>query len=220
MSNENFGKCAECPLDVDKRICKVKDGFGPNYCSTKNYETVLTEADLKYREERYAEFAKQAAIQEFECYEPIPGSGLYQTQKNPRIVENCDSAKRWGYKRAWAMAFCSGLREEAAAVERIFRNQDSKSCRSSASGCKGQKQMGISEEQKIAPGPDVHESCSIPSPRPYPQRRKDRVHIVLGLCVGHDTMFLKTSRHCVPSWPQDRVTGPQSLAPHLYFRQT
>ena len=43
--------------------------LAPNYCSTKNYADALAKADDKYKENEYAEFAKQASIQESECYE-------------------------------------------------------------------------------------------------------------------------------------------------------
>ena len=29
MSKDNYGKCAECPIEHQKRICSVNDGFGP-----------------------------------------------------------------------------------------------------------------------------------------------------------------------------------------------
>jgi uncharacterized metal-binding protein len=215
MKSEKYGKCAECPLDNDRRICKTNDGFGPDYCSTKNYKEVLAEADLRYREEQYAEFTRQAAIQEFECYESIPGRPGFTRPKNPRIVEIYEFCKKMGYKRL-GLAFCSGLREEAAVVERIFRDQGfdvvSVICKV---GCRDKRQVGLTQDQKIAPEADGHESmCNPIAQALILNKEKTDFNIVLGLCVGHDSMFLKNSEAlCTILAVKDRVTGHNPLAP-------
>lgn len=215
MPDENSGKCAQCPLDAQKRTCLVRGGFGPGYCSTKNYETVLKDADEKYSEEQYSEFARQAARQEFECYERLPGRPDLTRPKNPRMVEIYEFCKKMGYKRL-GLAFCSGLRNEAAVVERILSNQGfevvSVICKV---GGRDKSGIGIPEEEKIYPKEDGHESmCNPIGQAMICNAEKTDFNIVLGLCVGHDSMFLKNSEAmCTILAVKDRVTGHNPLAP-------
>ena len=215
MIKDNYGKCAECPIASNKRICSVNDGVGPNYCSTKNYVDVLAKADEKYKDKQYAEFAKQASIQESECYEQLPDKpGIFRPKK-PRIVEIYEFCHKMGYKRL-GLAFCDGLRSEAAIVESIFKDQGfevvSVICKV---GGRDKELIGVSHKNKINPELDGHESmCNPIGQAEILNNEKTEFNIVLGLCVGHDSMFLKNSEAmCTILAVKDRVTGHNPLSP-------
>ena len=60
--------CASCDLENDKRICMQEDGSGSRGCPTLTKKEVLEEADKEYDLAEIKEFARNASIQEAECY--------------------------------------------------------------------------------------------------------------------------------------------------------
>jgi uncharacterized metal-binding protein len=214
-------RCSRCPTTV----CSPPMGAtralpldkAPAFCPMKNLPAVMSRAFKEYQKPDVKEFARQASIQEFECYENTP---VGRRTRNTRIRELIEFAKKMGYKRL-GLAFCAGLPNEARILTEILENNGfevvSARCKT---GAVPKEKIGIKPEQKIG-GPA---SCE-PMCNPIAQARilnaeKVDLAIMLGLCLGHDTLFLKYCRVPVTVLAvKDRVTGHNPLAA-LYLSST
>ena len=71
MAKEKSGPtiaCASCELAVNERICYREGGRGSKGCPSITRKEVLEEANREYEDPEVLEFARQASIQEAECY--------------------------------------------------------------------------------------------------------------------------------------------------------
>jgi uncharacterized metal-binding protein len=151
--------------------------------------SALIEKQLgKYSETETHEFARQASIQEYECYMRLP-EGL--TTIKPRMLETMEFASKMGYKKL-GMAFCGGLRDEAKTINQILENHGfevvSVCCKV---GAIPKETIGITENQKIA-GPGSFEAmCNPITQAEILNVEETEFNIMVGLCVGHDSLFLQ-----------------------------
>ncbi len=189
----------------------------PDFCPMKNMTDVIGKALAEYNKPEVKEFARLSSIQEFECYENIPDG---RRTKNPRILELIQFARKCGYKKL-GLAFCGGLDSEARLLSEMLENKGfnvvSVRCKVGASP---KESIGIKPEEKIE-GPENWESmCNPIAQAEIINAEKVDLAIMLGLCIGHDTLFIKYCR--VPMTVlavKDRVTGHSPLAP-LYLANT
>jgi len=182
----------------------------PDFCPMKLMPEVIEKAISEYDKPEVKEFARLASLQEFECYENLPdGRGT----KNPRILELIQFAQKCGYKKL-GIAFCGGLANEARLLTDVLENKGfevvSVRCKV---GATPKERIGIKPEEKIR-GPDNWESmCNPITQAEVMNAEKVDLAIMLGLCIGHDTLFIKYCR--VPMTViavKDRVTGHNPLA--------
>ena len=84
-------ECAKC----DKVVCGSEHSQeGPSYCPTRTKAEVINQALREYDKPEIREFARQASIQESECYMNLP-EGL--TTRYPRVEEIVQFARKMGY---------------------------------------------------------------------------------------------------------------------------
>jgi len=183
----------------------------------KLFPELIDKAIMEYDKAEVKEFARLASVQEFECYEQTE-EGL--RTRFPRIEELVQFADKCGYHRL-GIAFCLGLRNEAGMLTDILENKGfeviSVCCKS---GATAKERIGIRPEQKIG-GPERWESMCNPIVQAEVLNAEavDSA-IMLGLCIGHDALFIKYCR--VPMTVlavKDRVTGHNPLAA-LYLSQS
>jgi uncharacterized metal-binding protein len=216
--NEN-PECAKCTRVVCNSKAFLK---GPPNCPTKTKQGVIQQALTEYDDPQTREFARQASIQEFECYMHLP-EGL--TTRYPRVEEIVQFAKKMGYKKL-GIAFCGGLADEAKMLTRILENRGfeviSVCCKA---GAIPKERIGITEEQKIA-GPGAFETmCSPITQAEILNSEGTEFNIAVGLCVGHDSLFFKYAKAPVTVLvAKDRVFGHNPvmglyLAPSFYYRK-
>jgi uncharacterized metal-binding protein len=135
------------------------------------------------------------------------------TPRNPRVEEIIQFAHKMGYKR-FGIAFCSGLKEEAKIATKILENRgfDVVSVCCNAGGI-SKETIGIKEEEKIA-GPGKWETmCSPITQAEILNAEGTEFNIVVGLCVGHDSLFFKYAQ--APTTvlvAKDRVFGHNPAA--------
>jgi uncharacterized metal-binding protein len=214
MSKKSSPQCAKCPVLACCPPIGATEmpppGKAPAFCPMKNMPEVMAAALAEYEKPEVKEFARQASIQEFECYENTPEG---RRTRNTRIAELVQFGKKMGYKKL-GLAFCAGLPNEAKVLTDILESQGFEvvSARCKIGGVPKEK-IGIKPEQKIG-GP----ACCEPMCNPIAQAEvlnaeKVDMAILLGLCLGHDTLFIQ---HCrVPITVlavKDRVTGHNPLA--------
>lgn len=206
--------CAKCA----KVVCDTQySDQGPSNCPTKSKRSAIERTLAEYQKPEVREFARQASIQEFEGYMNLPEG---KTPRNPRVEEVAQFAQKMGYRRI-GIAFCAGLRNEARVLTTILENRGfvvvSVCCKV---GGTPKETIGITEEQKIA-GPGVWETmCSPIVQAEILNAEKTEFNIVVGLCVGHDSLFFKYAQ--APTTvliAKDRVFG-HNPAVGLYLSQS
>jgi uncharacterized metal-binding protein len=106
-----------------------------------------------------------------------------------------------------------GLRQEARAVERVLRAEGfevvSALCKI---GCIPKERLGLGETEKIAIG-EFEAMCNPVAQAFLLNRSGTEFNIVLGLCVGHDALFLRYAEAlCTVLAVKDRVLGHNPLA--------
>jgi uncharacterized metal-binding protein len=212
-------QCAKCTTVVCDSKASLK---GPENCPTKTKQDIIQKALKEYDDPQVREFARQASIQEAECYMNLP-EGL--TTRYPRVEEIAQFAKKMGYKKL-GIAFCLGLKDEAEILTEILENRGfevvSVCCKA---GAIPKERIGLTREQKIK-GPDDFESmCSPISQAKIINEAGTEFNILVGLCVGHDSLFLKYSKAPVTVLvAKDRVFGHNPvmglyLAHSPYYRK-
>ena len=216
-------ECARC----DKVVCGSEHSQeGPSNCPTRTKSEVINRALREYDKPEIREFARQASIQESECYMHLP-EGL--TTRYPRVEETVQFARKMGYKKL-GIAFCDGLRGEAETLNTILerRGFDVVSVCCKAGGIPKER-IGIKDEEKIISkfrGPGNWESmCSPISQAEILNDEGTEFNVLVGLCVGHDSLFFKYSQAPVTVLvAKDRVFGHNPVAglylsPSVYYRK-
>ena len=207
-------QCAKCPFERGKRACNVPGGSYPPFCATANCPETVEEAKAIYGQEDTYRFAAEATRQEGTCAAEVQG---ITRQVKPRIVETVEFCKRMGYHHL-GLAFCGGLHREARVVNEILETNGfrvtSVMCKM---GCVDKSYLGLAEEEKKK-GPGHESMCDNIGQALLLNEAGTEFNIVMGLCVGHDALFLENSRaRCTVLAVKDRVTGHSPLQPvYLY----
>ncbi len=210
MSKETIPECAVC--SVKNRACTTPDGQGPSFCPTQNRKTVVEKANLEYENPAVREFARMASIQEGECYVDRHIKPYVSHPVKPRVQEICEFAKKMGFRKL-GIAFCEGLFREARALSDILKAQGfevvSVVCKV---GATPKESLGIKEEEKILIG-EFEAMCSPIAQAMVLNDAGTDFNIVVGLCVGHDSLFFKYSEAPVTVLvAKDRVLGHNPAA--------
>jgi uncharacterized metal-binding protein len=188
------------------------------FCPMRLKPGVIEKAVAEYDKPEVREFARQASKQEFEGYEQLPG-GL-RKPKNPRILELIQFAEKCGYKKL-GLAFCVGLRSEARTLTEILENHGfevvSVCCKV---GAIAKESIGIKPEEKIGGAENWESMCNPIAQAEILNSEQVDLAVLLGLCVGHDTLFIRYCQRPVTVIAvKDRVTGHNPLAT-LYTSST
>jgi len=204
--------CAKCPFDMADRLCKKEDGKAPPFCPTQNKPELYDKCFEEYEKPDVLEFARQASIQEGDGYGDKDLGYARVKPLKPRIVEIVEFAQRMNYKRL-GFAFCVGLRKEAKIVEKLFSDRGfeiiSVVCKV---GRIPKEQIGLSDDEKITPG-QFETMCNPILQAFVLNDEKTDFNILLGLCVGHDSLFFEyTHAPCTVLAVKDRVLGHNPLA--------
>ena len=203
-------ECAKC--GIKNKICQSPGGQGPAFCPTLHCKEVIGKASAEYAKRDILKFAYKASVQEAECYinRDIKPYVLHPTK--PRVQEVCEFAQKMGYKKL-GVAFCGGLHSEALSLNQILEAQGfevvSVTCKAGGSP---KEQIGIKEEEKIRIG-EFEPMCSPIAQAIILNEEKTEFNILVGLCVGHDSLFLRYSdAYCTVLVAKDRVLGHNPCA--------
>ena len=164
--------CAYCT----KNSCHKRDlENAPKNCPTVNEKDILEEILKKYEEKENYDIAKASAEVVMDNY-----------GGKTRVKEIIDFCKAMGYKKI-GLAFCVGLVKEANIFAKILAKYD---LEVESVICK----LGSVDRENIG----IHD-CDVPMCNPIAQAEflnniNTDFNIVLGLCVGHDTLFFKYSK--------------------------
>lgn len=205
-------ECAKCTTHV----CRSKDHNleGPPGCPTRERASIIKDALHEYEKPEIREFARQASIQEFEGYMQLPEG---RTARNPRVEEVIQFAKKMGYKKL-GVAFCGGLRNEAGILNTILEKRGFKVISAMCkAGSTPREMIGITEEQKPQGPGSYAPMCNSIAQAMILNDAGVEFNILVGLCVGHDSLFIKYAKAPVTVLvAKDRVFG-HNAAMGLYL---
>ena len=204
--------CASCNLPTFDRACVAEAGKSSKGCPTYTRKKVLEDSNKEYETAEVLEFARQASIQEAECYANRHERPYVMQPTKTRIAEICEFAEKMGYRRL-GLAFCLGLVKEAGVVEEILKKNGfeviSVLCKA---GRTAKEELGLTEEHKIFQG-KLESMCNPIYQAKLLNHEKTDFNILLGLCVGHDSLFFKFAEAPTTVLAvKDRVTGHNPLA--------
>lgn len=210
--NDLLPGCARCPFNAQDRLCRKEDGKMPPFCPTQNKTRAVEKAMEEFNKPDILKFATQASIQEGEGYGDKEKGYAHVKPTKPRIMEIMEFAHKMNYKRL-GLAFCMGLVNEARAVEKLLSTNGfeviSAVCKV---GRNPKESINVRDDQKIRIG------CFEPMCNPIAQafilnEEKTEFNVVMGLCVGHDSLFLKYAEaFCTIFAVKDRLLGHNPLA--------
>jgi uncharacterized metal-binding protein len=182
-----------------KHNCKTGDlEEKPLNCLCKEEEQ--KEIKELYSDEENKKLAYYSALTEAEGY-----------CKKTRLEEIVDFSKKCNFNKL-GVAFCIGLSKEANLFCRILMNHgfevDSVACKN---GSIPKEFIGIKEEQKVRPN-TYEPMCNPIGQAKFLNKAHTELNIVLGLCVGHDSLFIKYSDAPVTIFAvKDRVLAHNPL---------
>ncbi|MCW2276655.1 DUF1847 domain-containing protein [Heliophilum fasciatum] len=200
MSEKKTLSCSDCGV---LNCARPAEGTFPAFCLTTAI-TATEREELKtlYQEDpAIARLTKAAAEVE----------GTYYGRLT-RVEEIVAFAKRIGAKKI-GLATCIGLSQEAKVFARILAinglENYSVLCKV---GAIDKTEIGIPESMKVNQG--CHESlCNPVMQARLLNREKTDLNVIIGLCVGHDSMFIKYSEAPVTTLiVKDRVLGHNPAA--------
>ena len=172
--------CAYCPPTI--RTCRHGDDrSGPGWCPSKVDDQAIIEAFSKYQDPETTKIATEAAR--------VGAEGYCEW---PRVLEICAFAKKMGFQKL-GIAFCSGVFELANTATQIFESHGfevaSVCCKT---GGIAKEEIGLQDHEKVRPG-GFEGMCNPIAQAELLNRAGTELNVVIGLCVGHDSLFYKYS---------------------------
>lgn len=166
-------------------------------CSEKNCKTGKLEKiplNCPCNEKEEQEKIKELYLKE-ENYKLAYNSALVEAEgycEKTRLEEIIDFANKCNFKKL-GVAFCVGLSKEAKTLCSILKDNgfqvDSVVCKN---GSIPKEFLNIKDSQKVRPG--TYEAiCNPIGQATFLNNAKTDLNIILGLCVGHDSLFIKYS---------------------------
>ena len=199
MSMEKHDPVCRSCIDCGVINCSTQKHQYPEFCLTTSLEEgELEEALALYDEDRNREIMLTAAQVEFEGY-----------CKLTRVEEIMDFARRMGFRKL-GIATCVGLIRESRALARILRAHGFAVF---GIACKA----GAMDKTAVGIDPACHavgkNMCNPILQAKRLNREGTELNIVVGLCVGHDSLFYRYSDALVTTLvAKDRVTGHNPAA--------
>jgi len=203
-------RCALCPIPGPEKYCREDRGKGPADCPSLRHKKIAEKA-LADTPPLEREFARQASIQECAGYHRIDPADRIPVK--PRIVEVVEFARRMGYAKL-GLIFCGGLTKEGAVTQEILETNGftvvSIMCKA---GKIPKSAYGLTREQQLDVTKEAETICNPKFQALLANRAKVDFNILLGLCVGHDSLALKHLKAPTTVLAvKDRLLGNNPLA--------
>ena len=200
MTDDLELRCTVCGVRVCAEPSNTKKL--PSFCPMPVRSDQLTAVERMYVED--------ADLRKFACESARTESAGYC--RATRIEEIMDFARRIGAKKL-GIAHCVGLIEEAKLVSEIFR---ANGFEVAAICCKvgsiSKEKVGLKDEEKVHPG-QFEALCNPVAQAALLAEAGTQLNVVVGLCVGHDSLFFMHSRAPVTVLvAKDRVLGHNPVA--------
>ena len=203
-------KCAKCTV----RACRHEPGVDPSprFCPMVNTPDVLVHARAQYDDAETRRLSLASARTEAAGY-----------CKWPRVQEVMEFARLIDARRL-GIANCIGLQHEARLLQRILESNGfevySVCCKV---GSIPKEEIGLRDSEKIKPG-GFEALCNPIGQAELLNAAKTQLNVVVGLCVGHDSLFFRHSNAPVTVLvAKDRVSGHNPIGAlytsHSYYKR-
>ena len=186
--------CADCRA----KSCLLGDGKYPEFCTEKKLsDQLVADAMKEYDDPQIRQAAIAAAETESENY-----------RRMTRLEETMVFARKIGAKRI-GLAHCAGLLAEAGIMARILRKNGFEPV---SIACK----CGEQKKEDIGISPACNNTgvnmCNPILQAKYLNEAGTDLNILMGLCVGHDSLFYKYSEALVTTLvAKDRVMAHNTV---------
>ena len=209
---EKFPTCAACEYDYSERICVGIGKKAPSNCPTLRHGETIKQVVAELEDPDLMKFSRESSLQEAECYANRHDPNRSNSPLKPRILEIMEFAERLELDRL-GLAFCIGLRNEAAMVEDIFKIRGfevvSVACKA---GKVPKSTLGLEPKDFVNPRTD-ETMCNPILQAKVLNEHGCKLNVLLGLCVGHDSLFIKYCEGYVTVLAaKDRLMGHNPLA--------
>ena len=171
--------CAECKVFAcsSGRLDAL-----PANCPMRAAEGMITDTRPLLADPAISKLARASALVEAEGY-----------CRWTRVEEVMEFARRLGVSRL-GVAFCVGLKEEARLLNRVLVANGfevvSVACKT---GSIPKEEIGIADEEKVRPG-TYEATCNPIGQARVLNEAETGLNLIVGLCVGHDSLFIKHSQ--------------------------
>lgn len=196
MSEDIKFSCSDCGVVNCK---KDEEGKYPKLCLTTNVDKDVLNESLKLflEDEEDGKIARISASIEADFY-----------KKLCRVEETIEFIKRMGYKKV-GIATCAGLLNETKIFAKILQDRGIEYYTAICKvGAFDKGELGIPDEMKINKGCGHESACNPILQARILESQNTDFNIVIGLCVGHDTLFIKHSKSPTTVMiVKDRVLG-------------
>ncbi|MBN2228445.1 MAG: DUF1847 domain-containing protein [Candidatus Thorarchaeota archaeon] len=200
-------KCTDCGRfacysgDLDNLPMK-------EYCPMEVQKETLTEAKELYNDQANRKVSQESAR--------VEATGYCEWT---RVQETMEFAERMGITRL-GIAYCIGLRREAKTLAQIYTENGfdvvSVCCKT---GSIPKEEIGLRDDEKIRPG-NFEAVCNPIGQALVMNAEGTGLNVIVGLCVGHDSLFIKHSKALVTCLvAKDRVLA-HNPAGALYTSQS
>ena len=193
--------CTYCPDGI--RACRKgeDDTRGPGWCPGKLDPDGIEAGFKHYDDPEIAKAHRESSRVEAEGY-------CVWT----RVEEVVAFAKKMEYRRI-GIAFCVGCFDLAATFGQILESHGfqvaSVCCKT---GGIPKEDIGLADEEKIRPG-QFEAICNPATQAEMLNRAETDFNVVIGLCVGHDSLFFRHSKALVTTLvAKDRALGHNPAA--------
>jgi uncharacterized metal-binding protein len=204
MSEKKQPICALCKV----RKCnssEITQSY-PVFCTRLNYSDIRDKTIKQNWENSEVKKLNQATDALLKKY--------HDGERLTRVEELIEYAKMLKYRKL-GLAFCVGLWEEARILHEILVNKGFQVVSGACS-------IGATTQDDADGNPRI--ICNPLTQAEVLNQEDTELNIVLGLCIGHDVLFIKNSKADVTVLVvKDRVTGNNPVAAlytaHSYYRK-
>ena len=193
--------CAYCPETV--RACRQGEAakHGPGFCPTKVDPHAQEVARALYDDPETRRISQESARVEAEGY-----------CKWTRIEEIIEFARKMGFRKL-GIANCISFVDHAYVLTGILESHGfevvSVACKN---GSIPKEDLGLTDAEKVRPG-QFEPLCNPVAQAELLNRHGTELNIVMGLCVGHDSLFFRHAKGLSTVLvAKDRVLGHNPVA--------
>lgn len=177
-------KCTDCGVFACRRgeLDKLQT---KGFCPMQTHKEAQAEARKRYEDPEIRKVSQVSAR--------VEAIGYCEWT---RVQETMEFATRMGFQKL-GIAYCIGLRREAKTLADIYTENGfevvSVCCKS---GSIPKEEIGLRDDEKVRPGED-EQLCNPIGQAMVMNAEGTDLNVIVGLCVGHDSLFIKHSKALV-----------------------